>query len=61
MTTATSTGLAEAQKRMVNIVTDADEPVIYGGNPAELSGARFELDECLRRTGAFQLHPHRSE
>ena len=40
---------------MVSIVTENDEAVIYGGNPAELPGARFEMDECLRRTGAFQM------
>ena len=40
---------------MVQIVTENDDPVIYSGNPAELSGARFEMDECMRRIGAFQL------
>ena len=52
---ATSTALSEAQKRMVVIKTENDDIVKYGNNPAELSGARFEIDQCLKRLGAFEL------
>ena len=40
---------------MVKVVTEAGIPVKYGNNPAELSGARHEMDKCLQRLGAFEL------
>ena len=53
--TTPSTALSEAQKRMVTITTEAGDIVKYGNNPAELAGARFEMDRCLERLGAFNL------
>ena len=53
--TTPSTALSEAQKRMVVITTEAGDPVKYGNNPAELSGARYEMDLCLERLGAYEL------
>ena len=53
--TTPSTALSEAQKRMVVISTEAGDPVKYGNNPAELSGARYEMDLCLERLGAYEL------
>ena len=53
--TTPSTALSEAQKRMVTITTEAGDIVKYGNNPAELAGARFEMDRCLERLGAFEL------
>ena len=50
-----STALSEAQRRTVTIVTSTGESVKYSNNPAELPGVRHEIDECLRRTGAFEL------
>ena len=40
---------------MVKITTEAGDPVKYGNNPAELAGARYEMDLCLQRLGAFEL------
>ena len=53
--TTNTTALSEAQKRMVVITTEAGDPVKYGNNPAELSGARYEMDLCLQRLGAFEM------
>ena len=50
-----STALSEAEKRTVVISTEAGTLVTYANNPAELSGARFEMDKCLKRKGAFKL------
>ena len=30
-------------------------PVVYDGNPASLAGARYEIDQCFERIGAFEL------
>ena len=46
---------SNAQKRVVAILTEAEDPVTYSGNPAELSGARHEITKALRRAGAFKL------
>ena len=50
-----STALSEAEKRVISVKTKAGHYVKYSGNPAELSGARFETGLALRRAGAFQL------
>ena len=50
-----TTAPSDAQKRVISIRTEADDPVIYSGNPAELPGARYEIGEALRRAGAFKL------
>ena len=50
-----STALSEAQKRIVTITTEAGDIVKYGNNPAELPGARYEMDLCLKRLGAYEL------
>ena len=50
-----TTALSEAEKRMVTITTEAGLPVTYSNNPAELPGARYEMDKCLKRKGAFEL------
>ena len=52
---ASSTAPSNAQKRVVAIKTEAEDPVIYTGNPAELPGARHEIEKALRRAGAFKL------
>ena len=46
---------SEAEKRVIYIETEAGDPVIYSGNPAELPGARFETMKALKRAGAFKL------
>ena len=46
---------SDAQKRVVKILTEAEDPVIYSGNPAELPGARHEISQALKRAGAFKL------
>ena len=46
---------SNAQKRVVAVKTEADDPIIYSGNPAELSGARHEISKALKRAGAFKL------
>ncbi len=53
--TMSSTALSEAEKRMVVISTEVGTLVKYSGNPAELPGARHEMDKCLKRKGAFKL------
>ena len=50
-----STSFSEAQSRVVQITTSHGDPVVYSGNPAELPGARFEMNLCLERIGAFKL------
>ena len=50
-----SAALSDAEKRVIEIKTEAGDPVIYSGNPAELSGARFEMRKAMRRAGAFKL------
>ena len=50
-----TTAPSAAQKRVISIRTEAEDPVIYSGNPAELPGARYEIGEALRRAGAFKL------
>ena len=49
------TALAEAEKRVVKITSTNGDTVIYDGNPASLAGARYEIDLCLERLGAFEL------
>ena len=46
---------SNAQRRVIAITTEAEDPVIYTGNPAELPGARHETAKALRRAGAFNL------
>ena len=46
---------SNAQRRVIAITTEAEDPVIYTGNPAELPGARHEIAMALRRAGAFNL------
>ena len=46
---------SNAQKRVVAILTEAEDPVTYSGNPAELAGARHEISKALKRAGAFKL------
>ena len=46
---------SDAQKRVVKILTEAEDPVTYSGNPAELPGARHEISQALKRAGAFKL------
>ena len=36
--------------------TDCDgEPIQFDGNPAHMSGALFEVFECIERSGMFKL------
>ena len=46
---------SDAEKRVIYIETEAGDPVTYSGNPAELSGARYETRKALMRAGAFKL------
>ena len=46
---------SNAQRRVIAITTEAEDPVTYSGNPAELPGARHEIAKALRRAGAFNL------
>ena len=50
-----STALSEAEKRVISVKTEAGDPVIYSGNPAELPGARFETRKAMKRAGVFKL------
>ena len=43
MNTEESTARSAAEKRVIFVKTEAGDPVIYSGNPAELPGARFEI------------------
>ena len=54
-TSSTPTALAEAEKRVVKITSSNGDAVVYDGNPASLAGARYEIDQCLERLGAFEL------
>ena len=50
-----STALSAAQARVITVKTESDDIVKYSGNPAELSGARHETYEAMRRAGVFKL------
>ena len=54
-TSTSSTAHSEAEKRSVTLTTSNGDPIKYAGNPAELPGARHEMNRCLRRIGAFDL------
>ena len=45
----------KAYERIVRIKTEAGDPVIFSGNPAELPGARHETRQAMQRAGAFKL------
>ena len=51
----TTTALSEAQQRVFTVKTDTGDIVRYSGNPAELSGARYETRKAMQRAGAFAL------
>ena len=51
----TSTAQSDAERRVITVTTEAGDPVIFSGNPAELPGARHETREAMRRAGAFKL------
>ena len=46
---------SEAEKRVITVTTEAGDPVIYSGNPAELPGARHETRKAMKRSGVFKL------
>ena len=48
-----SAARSDAEKCVIEITTEAGDPVTYSGNPAELPGARFETRKALKRAGAF--------
>ena len=50
-----STARSEAERRVITAKNKAGHLVKYSGNPAELSGARYEIGMAMRRAGAFQL------
>ena len=52
---AASAKQSAAEKRTVSIVTEAGDPVVYSGNPAELAGCRHETRKAMQRKGAFKL------
>ena len=54
-TTSTSTAQSEPEKRSVTVTTTSGDPIIFHGNPAELAGARHEMNKCLSRNGSFEL------
>ena len=51
----TTTALSEAQQGVFTVKTDTGDIVRYSGNPAELSGARYETRKAMQRAGAFAL------
>ena len=53
MNTEESTARSAAEKRVIFVKTEAGDPVIYSGNPAELPGARFEIKKAMKRAGVF--------
>ena len=55
MNTEESTARSAAEKRVIFVKTEAGDPVIYSGNPAELPGARFEIKKAMKRAGVFKL------
>ena len=52
-----STVQSDAELRVISVKTEAGDIVKYSGNPAELSGARYETTKVLRRACAFSLEP----
>ena len=54
-TDSTARNLSNAEKRVITIKTEDDQPVKYTGNPAELPGVRHEIRKALMRAGAFKL------
>ena len=50
-----STAQSDAEKRVITVTTEAGDPVIFSGNPAELPGARHETRQAMQRAGAFKL------
>ena len=52
---ASAEARSEAELRVITVKTEAGDPVIYSGNPAELPGVRFEMQKAMKRAGAFSL------
>ena len=50
-----STARSAAERRVISVKTEAGDPVIYSGNPAELPGARYEIKKAMKRAGVFKL------